>query len=84
MVLTIIVCSIMVMILVTITAVVIPTMTPYTGTARLANSTMYTTVSASFNGLALVPTLIIVGIAALIIALIVWAFRLFAASGAAD
>jgi hypothetical protein len=62
----------------------LPSQNAYTGLSAQANETMYSTVYASFNGFALVPTLIIVGIAAGIIGLILFAFRSFAASGAAD
>ena len=72
------------MVLVTVAAVIVPNLASYSGVAGMANTTMYTTVSASYNALSLWAIVPMVLIAAVIIALIVGAFRLFAASGAAE
>lgn len=59
-------------------------MSPLTGYAASANSTMYSVVSASFNGLNLVSILPIVLVAALIVALVVGGCYALNMSGAMD
>jgi phosphatidylserine synthase len=63
---------------------VAPSTESYTGLSAEANQTIYPVLSSSYNSLALIPTLEIIGVAALIIALIVGGLMLFRSSGAAE
>lgn len=74
----------MVAVAVTISATVTTSMPALTGTAQMANSTLYGITSAAYNGLELITILPVVLIAAVIIFLVVGAFMTLSASGAAE
>ena len=69
---------------VTISATVNTSMPGLTGVSGMANQTLYNVYSSAYNGLSLVTILPVILIAVVIIALIIGAFSLFRASGAAE
>jgi hypothetical protein len=69
---------------ITVIATLNTSMPSLTGTAQMANTTLYGITSAAYNGLSLWTILPVVLIAAVIIALIIGSFMTLRASGAAE
>jgi len=84
MVVTIIVASILLIFMFAIVSYLMPSDISYSGLSAEANQTVYSTVSASFSALSLWAVVPMVLVAAIIIALIIGAFKMFSASGAAE
>jgi hypothetical protein len=69
---------------ITLVATFNTSMPSLTGTAQMANTTLYSVTSAAYNGLSLWTVLPLVLVAAAIIALIMGSFMLLRSSGAAE
>ena len=80
----IIVASVLLAIGVTVVAVFDKSMPGLTGVAGMANQTIYVAANSAFTGLNLGSIVLVVLVAVAIIWLILFAFRSFVASGAAD
>ena len=82
--LAIAIASILVAIAVTISATANTSMPVLTGVSGMANQTLYNVYSSAYNGLSFETIIPVVLIAVVVIALIIGAFSLFRASGAAE